>query len=128
MMSFICSCRNKIGVDLHIYLEEDTHHKRKDPGGLLVLRAQMIASLGPAFLWIIMLSPVEWASLNDEEKEMHATIRMSWVSAYAKGSELILSIRLWKLLKDKTEQFGPLLKVFSSNPGTASSCGSVAWT
>jgi hypothetical protein len=28
MMSFICSCRNKIEVDLHIYLEEGTYHKR----------------------------------------------------------------------------------------------------
>jgi hypothetical protein len=50
----------------------------------------MIASLGPAFLRIIMISTVEWASLNDEEKEMHATMRMSWVAAYDKGSGLIL--------------------------------------
>ena len=28
MMSFICSCRNKIGAELHIYLEEGTYHKR----------------------------------------------------------------------------------------------------
>ena len=28
MMSFICSFRNKIGAELHIYLEEDTYHKR----------------------------------------------------------------------------------------------------
>jgi hypothetical protein len=26
--SFICSCRNKIGAELHIYLEEGTYHKR----------------------------------------------------------------------------------------------------
>ena len=25
---FICSCRNKIGAELHIYLEEGTYHKR----------------------------------------------------------------------------------------------------
>ncbi len=28
MMSFICSCRNKIGAKLLIYLEEGTYHKR----------------------------------------------------------------------------------------------------
>jgi len=29
MMSFICSCRKqKIGAELHIYLEEGTYHKR----------------------------------------------------------------------------------------------------
>ncbi len=28
MMSFVCSCRNKIGPELHIYLEEGTYHKR----------------------------------------------------------------------------------------------------
>jgi hypothetical protein len=28
MMPFICSCRNKIGAELHIYLEEGTYHKR----------------------------------------------------------------------------------------------------
>jgi hypothetical protein len=100
----------------------------KDPGGLITLRAQTIASLGPGFLWIIMLSPVELASLTDEEKEMHATMRMSWVSAHDKGSELILQYWFWKLLQDKTELFGPLLKVFSSNLGTASACGTAAWT
>ena len=28
IMSFYCSCRNKIGAELHIYLEEGTYHKR----------------------------------------------------------------------------------------------------
>ena len=28
MMSIICSCRNKIGAELHVYLEEGTYHKR----------------------------------------------------------------------------------------------------
>jgi hypothetical protein len=28
MMFFICCCRNKIGTELHIYLEEGTYHKR----------------------------------------------------------------------------------------------------
>jgi hypothetical protein len=27
MKSFICSCRNKITAELHIYLEEGTYHK-----------------------------------------------------------------------------------------------------
>ena len=100
----------------------------EDPGVLIALCAQPIATLGPAFLWIIMLSPVEWASLNDEEKEMHATMRMSWVATCDKGSELILHHWLWKLLKDKTEHFGSHFKVFSSNPSTAPSCDSAAWT
>ena len=33
MMSFICSCRNTIGTDLHVYLEEGTHQKRLFRGG-----------------------------------------------------------------------------------------------
>jgi hypothetical protein len=28
VMSLICSCRNKIGAELHIFLEEGTYHKR----------------------------------------------------------------------------------------------------
>ena len=28
MMSFLCSCRNKIGAEFHIYLEEGTYHTR----------------------------------------------------------------------------------------------------
>jgi hypothetical protein len=28
MMSFICSCRNKIGAEIHVYIEEGTYHKR----------------------------------------------------------------------------------------------------
>jgi hypothetical protein len=28
MMSFICPCRNKIGAELHIYLEEGSYHTR----------------------------------------------------------------------------------------------------
>jgi hypothetical protein len=28
MMSFNCSCRNKLGAELHIYLEEGTYHKK----------------------------------------------------------------------------------------------------
>jgi hypothetical protein len=88
----------------------------------------MIASLGPAFLWIIMLSTVEWASLTEEEKLMHTTMCMSWVAAYDKGSEHILQHWLWKMLKDKTAYFGPLLKVFSSNNGTATTCGTNDWT
>jgi hypothetical protein len=28
MMYFICSCRNKLGAELHIYLEQGTYHKR----------------------------------------------------------------------------------------------------
>jgi hypothetical protein len=27
MISFICSCRNKIGAALHTYLEEGSYHK-----------------------------------------------------------------------------------------------------
>jgi hypothetical protein len=36
MMSFICSCRNKIGAELHIYLQEGTYHKRlfRGPSGV----------------------------------------------------------------------------------------------
>jgi hypothetical protein len=44
--------------------------KVKDPRDLLTLRAQLLASLGPQFLWIIMFIMVEWASLTDEEKQI----------------------------------------------------------
>jgi hypothetical protein len=55
-------------------------------------------------------------------------MRMSWVAAYAKGSEHILQQWLWKMMKDKTAHFGPLLKVFRGDNGTAPTCGTDAWT
>ena len=60
---------------------------------------------------------------------------LAFVTAYAKGSENILQHWLWKTLKDTTQHFGPLLKVFANNHGTTPSCvtttsnhGTDAWT
>ena len=37
MISFICSCRNIIGAELHLYLEEGTCHKRLFEGLALMI-------------------------------------------------------------------------------------------
>jgi hypothetical protein len=100
----------------------------KDPGGLLTLRGILYDNLGPPLLWIFMLSPLEWATLTDEQKEMHASMRDSWVSSFPKNSEVMLQHWLWKLLRDKTVHFGPLHEVFTKVSGNTKKCSTDAWT
>ena len=52
----------------------------KDTGDLLLLRDWIFEELGPPYVWIIMLSVVEWDTLTDARKELHSTMRASWLS------------------------------------------------
>jgi hypothetical protein len=69
-------------------------------------------------MWIIMLSGVEWDTLTDAQKELHCTMRASWLSSYSKASHSVLQHWFWKLLKDKTKGFAPLHKVFAKSRST----------
>jgi hypothetical protein len=54
--------------------------KVKDTGDLLLLRDWLFEELGPPYMWIFMLSVVEWEQLTDDQKELHRTMRNSWLS------------------------------------------------
>ena len=76
----------------------------KDAGDLLPLRETLIEELGPAYMWLIMLSVIEWATLSDDQKTQYTIMRLAWLSSYIKASEAILQHWLWKILKKKTEE------------------------
>ena len=80
----------------------------KDAGDLLILRETLLEQLGPAYMWLICLSVVDWFSLSDEEKQQNAQMRLDWLASYSKASEAVLQHWFWKLLKKKTENFAPL--------------------
>ena len=100
----------------------------KDAGDLLLLRETLIEELGPAYMWLIMLSVVEWATLPDDQKTQHTDMRLAWLSGYSKASEAVLQHWLWKLLKKKTEAFAPLHRVFAKIKPGSPNCGTDAWT
>ena len=100
----------------------------KDDGDLLLLRETLIEELGPAYMWLIMLSVVEWATLPDDQKTQHTDMRLAWLSGYSKASEAVLQHWLWKLLKKKTEAFAPLHRVFAKIKPGSPNCGTDAWT
>ena len=100
----------------------------KDTGDLLPLRETLIVELGPAYMWLIMLSVVEWATLPVEQKAQHTNMWLAWLSSYSKASEAVLEHWLWKLLKKKTEAFAPLHLVFAKIRPGSPNCGTVAWT
>jgi hypothetical protein len=52
--------------------------KVKDAGDLLLLRDWLFEELGPPYMWIVMLSVVEWEHLTTNQKELHCTMRDSW--------------------------------------------------
>ncbi len=54
-------------------------------------------------------------------------IHKSFVTSYAFGAEAILQHWLWKTLKNVTQSFGPLLKVFVTDYDTTTSSGTDAW-
>ena len=97
------------------------------PEALVVLRTQLLEHFGLPLMWVIMLTPCEYDNLAPEDREMHAEMRVAWLSAYAKGSELVLQHWLWKLLRDKSQTFGALLQVFVDIPCTTRNCGSDVW-
>jgi hypothetical protein len=72
-------------------------------------------------------SVVEWEHLTDNQKELHITMRESWLSSYSKASHTVLKNCLWRFIKKQTESFAPLHKVFSKikvdSPNSTS-----AWT
>jgi hypothetical protein len=52
----------------------------KDTGDFLLLRDWIFDELGPPYMWIVMLSVVKWEHLTDEQKDLHRTMRDSWLS------------------------------------------------
>jgi hypothetical protein len=57
----------------------------KDAGDLLPLRDWIFEELGAPYMWIIMLSVVEWDTLTEEQKDLHSTMHTSWISCYSKA-------------------------------------------
>jgi hypothetical protein len=51
--------------------------KVKDDGDLLLLRDWLFEELGPPYMWIVMLSVVEWEHFTNDQKELHRTMRES---------------------------------------------------
>ena len=83
---------------------------------------------GPPYMWTVMLSVVEWEHLTDDQKELHSTMRESWLSSYSKASHTVLQHWLWRFLKKQTESFAPLHKVFSKIRVYSPDSGTSAWT
>jgi hypothetical protein len=103
----------------------------KDAGDFLLLRETLSEELGPAYMWLIMLSVVEWDTLLDDQKEQNTEMRLAWLSSYSKVSEAVLHLWFWKLLKKKTEAFAPLRerhRVFTKIRPGSPNCGTEAWT
>jgi hypothetical protein len=75
-----------------------------------------------------MLSVVEWEHLTDDQKELHSTMRESWLSSYNKASHTVLQHWLRRFLKKQTESFAPLHKVFSKIKVDSADSGTSAWT
>jgi hypothetical protein len=102
--------------------------KVKDAGDLLLLRDWLFEELGPPYMWTVMLSVVEWEHLTEDQKELHSTMRESWLSSYSKASHTVLQHWLWKFLKKQTESFAPLHKVFSKIKVDSPNSGTSVWT
>jgi len=100
----------------------------KDAGDLLILRETLLEDMGPAYMWLINLSLVEWQSLSANDKALNAQMRLDWLASYSKASEAILQHWFWKLLKSKTQNFAPLHHVFVHVRPGSPNCGSDAWT
>jgi hypothetical protein len=75
-----------------------------------------------------MLSVVEWEHLTDDQKELHRTMRESWLSSYSKASHTVLQHWLRRFLKKQTESFAPLHKVFVKIKVDSPDSGTSAWT
>jgi hypothetical protein len=81
-------------------------------------------------MWIVivMLSVVEWEHLTDHQKDLHSTMRDSWLSSYSKASHTVLQHWLWRFLKKQTQAFAPLHKVFAKIKVDSPDSGTSAWT
>jgi hypothetical protein len=79
-------------------------------------------------MWIVMLSVVEWDNSTTEQKDLHRTMRESWISSYSKDSHTVLQHWIWKFLKKETQGLAPLHTVFAKiKVDSPYSCTS-AWT
>jgi hypothetical protein len=79
-------------------------------------------------MWIVMLSVVEWKHLTDKQKDLHRTMRESWISSYSKASLTVRQLLLWRLLKKQTQAFAPLHKVFAKITVDSPNSGTSVWT
>jgi hypothetical protein len=100
----------------------------KDSGDLLLLRDWLFEELGPPYMWIVMLSVVEWEHLTVNQKDLHRTIRDSWLSSYSKASHTVLQHWLCQFLKKQTQAFAPLHKVFAKIKVDSPDSGTSVWT
>ena len=57
----------------------------QDAGDLLILRETLLEELGPAYMWLINLSLVDWLSLSDDDKELNIQMRLDWLASYSKA-------------------------------------------
>ena len=96
----------------------------KVPEDLVTFRSQLLEQMGLTLMWVLMLTSCEYDNLDLGVRNMHAEMRTSWLSAYTKGSELVLQHWLWKLLRDKSHTFGALLQIFVDIPCSHRNCGS----
>jgi hypothetical protein len=97
-------------------------------GLFLLLRDWLFEELGPPSMWTAMLSVVEWEHLTDDHKEVHRTMRESWLSSYSKASHTALQHWLWRFFKKQTDSFAPLHQVFSKIKVASPDSGTSAWT
>jgi hypothetical protein len=54
----------------------------KDAGDLLILRETLLEDMGPAYMWLINLSLVDWLSLSADDKTLNAQMRLDWLASY----------------------------------------------
>ena len=54
----------------------------KDAGDLLLLREILLEEFGPAYMWLINLSLVDWLSLSADDKTLNAQMRLDWLASY----------------------------------------------
>jgi hypothetical protein len=104
--------------------------KVKDDGDLLLLRDWLFEELAPPCMWTVMLSVVEWEHLTDNQKELHHTMRKSWLSSYNKASHTVRQHCLevpQEVFKKQTESFAPLHKVFAKVRVDSTDSGTSAW-
>ena len=75
MMSFICSYRNKIGAELHIYLENGAYHKRLFRGNCLPTPHTTPFFLPPEGPYPVLLRP------NSTQQKRSASAKTACASA-----------------------------------------------
>ena len=61
----------------------------KDTGDLLILRETLLEEFGPAYMWLINLSLVDWLTLSGDDKTLNAQMRLDWLASYSKASEAV---------------------------------------